>query len=376
VATDEDLRRYRDNRQDEIDGSVLYRALAHIEDQSELKQVYLRLAETEERHASFWEARLRDAGVPTTPRRPSWRARVLRWFGRRLGPRFLLSTLASEEQAGQTMYDDQTETHGTTLPADERSHARLLRQIAGDTTRGVTGSLVARLEGRHRAIGGNALRAAVLGANDGLVSNLALVMGVAGAALGEQVILITGLAGLLAGAASMALGEWVSVQSSRELYEKQIAVEAEEIAEIPEEEEEELALIYQAKGLPEGQARQLAARIMADEETALDTMAREELGIDPQELGGSPWTAAGASFLLFAAGAVIPVISFMFLEGMTAVWTSLGFASGGLFLIGTGIALITGRRVVFSGSRQMVLGLAAAGITFGIGRLLGVAVTG
>jgi VIT1/CCC1 family predicted Fe2+/Mn2+ transporter len=229
---------------------------------------------------------------------------------------------------------------------------------------------------RHRAIGGNALRAAVLGANDGLVSNLSLVMGVAGAALDEQVILITGLAGLLAGAASMALGEWVSVQSSRELYERQIAVEAEEIAEIPDEEEEALALIYQAKGLPEPQARQLAARIMADEGTALDTMAREELGIDPQELGGSPWTAAGASFLLFAAGAVIPVIPFMFLDGMSAVWTSLGFASVGLFLIGTGIALITSRGVASSGTRQMLLGLAAAGITFGIGRLLGVAVTG
>jgi VIT1/CCC1 family predicted Fe2+/Mn2+ transporter len=376
MATGDDLRRYRENLQDEVDGSVLYRALAHVEDQPELKGVYLRLAETEERHASFWEAHLRDAGVPIPPRRPSWRARILRWFGRRLGTRFLLSTMASQEQAGQTMYDDQLETHGTGLPADERSHARLLRQIAGDTKRGVTGGLVARLEGRHRNIGGNALRAAVLGANDGLVSNLALVMGVAGAALDEQVILITGLAGLLAGAASMALGEWVSVQSSRELYERQIAVEAKEIAENPEEEEEELALIYQAKGLPEDQARQLAGRIMADEETALDTMVREELGIDPRELGGSPWTAAGASFLLFAVGALIPVMPFIFLDGMTAVWTSVGFASGGLFLTGTGIALITGRGVAFSGTRQMLLGLAAAGITFGIGRLLGVAVTG
>jgi VIT1/CCC1 family predicted Fe2+/Mn2+ transporter len=376
MATGDDLRRYRENLQDEVDGFVLYRALAHLEEKPELKRVYLRLAETEERHASFWEERLREAGVPLPPRRPSWRARILRWLGRRWGPRFLLSTLASQEQAGQTMYDDQAETHGTGLPADERSHARLLRQIAGDTTRGVTGGLVARLEGRHRAIGGNALRAAVLGANDGLVSNLSLVMGVAGAAFNEQVILITGLAGLLAGAASMALGEWVSVQSSRELYERQIAVEAEEIAEIPEEEEEELALIYQAKGLSEAQARQLAAHIMADEGTALDTMAREELGIDPQELGGSPWTAAGASFALFAAGAVIPVIPFMFLNGMTAVWMSLGFASAGLFLIGTGIALITGRGVAFSGIRQMLLGLAAAAITFGIGRLLGVAVTG
>jgi VIT1/CCC1 family predicted Fe2+/Mn2+ transporter len=274
------------------------------------------------------------------------------------------------------MLEDQSEARGTGLPADERSHARLPRQVPRGSGRGVTAGLVARLEGRHRAIGGNALRAAVLGANDGLVSNLALVMGVAGAALNEQAILITGLAGLLAGAASMGLGEWVSVQSSRELYERQIAVEAEEIAENPEQEEEELIEIYQAKGLAEAEARELAARIMADPSIALDTMAREELGIDPRELGGSPWTAAGASFLLFAVGAVIPVVPFMFLAGMNAVWISLGFASGGLFLIGTGIALITSRGVVFSGTRQMLLGVAAAAITFGIGRLLGVAVTG
>lgn len=371
-----DIDRYRDNLQDEIDGAALYRALADLEPQANLATVYRRLADTEERHAAFWEAKLRDLGAAAPPRRPSARARVLRWLGRRLGPGFLLSLLADQEDAGKTMYDTQPETAGTTLRADERSHARLLRSITRTGGQGLAGSAIARLEGRHRSIGGNALRAAVLGANDGLVSNLALVMGVAGATFSTRVILIGGLAGLLAGGSSMALGEWISVKSSRELYERQIAVEADEIAELPEEETEELVLIYQAKGLPEDQARELAEKIMASESTALDTMAREELGIDPGELGGSPWTAAAASFLLFALGAVIPVLPFFALEGTPAVGASLTLAAVALFTLGAGISLLTGRGVLVTGVRQTALGLAAAIITFGVGRLLDVAVSG
>jgi VIT1/CCC1 family predicted Fe2+/Mn2+ transporter len=366
--------RYRDNLQEEIDAAALYRTLADLEPQPELAGLYRRLAATEERHAAFWERKLEEQGGSAPPRGPSTRARVLRWLGRRLGPGFLLSLLADQEHAGQAKYDSQPEASGTSLGADERSHARLLRSISGsNASRGMTGGAIARLEGRHRSIGGNALRAAVLGANDGLVSNLALVMGVAGAAFSDQAILIGGLAGLLAGASSMALGEWISVQSSRELYERQIAVEAAEIAEIPQEEAQELVLIYQAKGLPEEQARQLAERIMANEQTALDTMAREELGIEPRELGGSPWTAAGASFLLFAAGALVPVAPFLLLDGWAAVGASLSFAAAALFGLGGGISLLTGRAAIFSGTRQMTLGLAAAAVTFGVGRLLGVA---
>lgn len=370
----EDVRRYRENFREEIDGAALYRALADLEPRGELAEVYRRLAETEERHAALWEERLRAAGAEVPPRRPSRRARVLRWLGRRLGPQFLLATLADAEQAGRTMYDDQPEARGTSLPADERSHARVLRTIAGTAPRGMAGSALARLEGRHRTLGGNALRAAVLGANDGLVSNLSLVMGVAGASLSRTTILIAGLAGLLAGAGSMALGEWISVQSSRELYARQIEIEAEEIAAIPEEEEEELALIYQAKGLPEEDARRLARHIMADHETALDTMAREELGIEPEELGGSPWTAAGASFLLFALGAVVPVVAYTFLEGGAAVALSLALSAAALAALGLGISLLTGRGPLLTTARQVLLGLAAAGLTFGIGRALGVAV--
>src|SRR5215218_2775463 len=182
---------------------------------------------------------------------------------------------------------------------------------------------------RHARIGGNALRAAVLGANDGLVSNLSLVMGVAGVGLDSRVILITGLAGLLAGACSMAMGEWVSVQSSRELYQRELAVERAEIARFPEEEHRELVEIYEARGLSSSVAEQMAAHVMADAERALEVMAREELGIDPDELGGSAWTAAMSSFALFVAGAVIPVVWFAFFPTGTAVPLSLAASAVG-----------------------------------------------
>jgi VIT1/CCC1 family predicted Fe2+/Mn2+ transporter len=241
---------------------------------------------------------------------------------------------------------------------------------------GVRGGVLARLEGRHKAVGGNALRAAVLGANDGLVSNTSLVMGVAGAAFSATAVLLSGLAGLLAGSISMALGEWLSVQSSRELHQAQIATEREEILSMPEAEAEELALIYQVKGMSAEEATKAARDVMADPEAFLDTKVREELGIDPEELGGSAWEAAIASFFLFAVGAVIPVIPFFFLTGTPAVLLSLGLAAVGLFLLGATTALVTGTGVLRTGRRSLLLGLAAAGATYAIGSLLGVAVGG
>lgn len=191
-----------------------------------------------------------------------------------------------------------------------------------------------------------------------------------------EAILITGFAGLLAGACSMASGEWLSVQSSRELYGRQIRIEKQELEQAPEEEEEELALIYEAKGLPPDQAQELAARIIQNQATALDTLAREELGVVPEELGGSAWMAGLTSFFLFATGAIIPVSPFLFLQGEIALWMSLLLSGLALFLIGAGITLLTGRSVLFSGSRQVLFGLVASGITFGIGRLLGVSLSG
>lgn len=294
MANANDIGRYRANLQKEVDGAFLYRALSAVEKNPKLAEVYGKLSASEEKHAAIWEAKLKEAGV-TPPRTASWRARTMGQLARWFGTQFVLASIVGNEAADSRAYDDQPEAETTQMAADEKSHARLLTKVTGVAS-GNTGSAVAMMEGRHRASGGNALRAAVLGANDGLVSILSLVMGVAGANLPNHEVLIAGLAGMLAGAGSMAMGEWLSVQSSRELYEHQIAIEKEEIAENPEEEQEELALIYQSKGLTEGRAKELAAKIMADTSVMLDTLAREELGIDPAELGGSAWEAAITSF--------------------------------------------------------------------------------
>ncbi len=375
MADKDDIRRYRSNLQDETDGAAMYRALAGMEEDPALVELYERLAATEERHAQLWRGRLADAGADDSPPSVSRRTRVLIWLARKFGTNVLVSTLAREERAGQFMYDDQPETEGTTLRADERSHARLLSTLAEDNPTTMTGPILARLEGRHSAVGGNALRAAVLGANDGLVSNLALVMAVAGASTTGTPVLVAGLAGMLAGAISMALGEWISVQSSRELYQRQIETERSEIEEFPDEEAEELALIYQAKGIAPQEAARLASAVMDDAERALDTMAREELGIDPDDLGGSPWTAAITSFILFSIGAIIPVAPFLFTSGTTAILLSAAGSAIGLFGLGAAISLMTGRNVWWSGTRQALFGIVAAAVTFGIGTLLGVAVS-
>jgi VIT1/CCC1 family predicted Fe2+/Mn2+ transporter len=241
---------------------------------------------------------------------------------------------------------------------------------------GASGATLGRLEGRHKAVGGNALRAAVLGANDGLCSNLSLVMGVAGATVDHRAILLTGLAGLLAGACSMALGEWVSVTSARELAERELRIESSELEESPEEEREELELIYESKGLTGAEAKEVSAELMKNTKSALDALSREELGIDPTELGGSAWVAAFTSFALFAFGAIVPVVPFLVATGRTATVASAVAAGLGLFAIGAAISLFTGRSVWLSGGRQVLLGLAAAGVTFGVGHLIGVAVAG
>lgn len=367
MASQTDISRWHENLQGEVDGAFVYRAMAVNAGDGRLGELYERMAAVEERHGGLWREQLRQAGARTDVR-PTWRARVLGFLARRFGAAVVAPVMASQERAGRTMYDDQPEAAGTSLPADERSHARLLTSVTG----GASGATLARFEGRHRAIGGNALRAAVLGANDGLVSNFSLVMGVAGASAGGEPVLIAGVAGLLAGSMSMALGEWLSVQSARELYANQIATEAEELATFPAEEEEELRLIYEAKGLSTEEARKLAHGIISgDRQVALDTMAREELGIDPEELGGSAWTAAFTSFALFAAGAVIPIIPFMIGSGAPAIIASAVLSGLGLFGLGAAITVMTGQNALVSGGRQLGFGLVAAAITFAIGTLLG-----
>ena len=300
-------------------------------------------------------------------RSPFWRADF--------GPGFVLPVINTLEQVDSGEYSRQPEAVAAGLPQAERSHARILETIAGRPSAGVPGATLGRIEGRHRS-GGNALRAAVLGANDGLVSNLSLVTGVAGAVVDTHTLLITGLAGLVAGACSMAMGEWLSVNSARELYQKQINTEAAELEQSPDEEKEEIILIYQAKGVPEAQARALADQLMSNKDTALDTLVREELGIDPDDLGGSAWGAAASSFCLFAIGAIFPILGFLFLTGSSAIIVGIVSSCVALFAIGAGTSLFTGRGVVFSGLRQIGIGLGAAAITFGIGRLIGVSLGG
>jgi vacuolar iron transporter family protein len=376
MAEEDAGQRYAANLQGEVDSAALYRTLSHTEKNPEIAQVYARLGAVEEAHAEFWRRKIAAIGHRVPRLRPSFRTHALSHLARRFGPAFVLPSINTLERLDSGTYDAQPETIAGGLPAAERSPARIIEALAAPSPAGFSGATIARLEGRHRALGGNALRAAVLGANDGLCSNLSLVMGVAGADLTAHAILVTGLAGLLAGSCSMALGEWLSVSTTRESYRRQIKTEADELAQVPEEEQEELALIYQAKGLPEDQAKALAQRLIANKETALDTLIREELGIDPQELGGSAWAAAGTSFLLFAIGAIFPVAPYFALAGLPAVIVSLAASGVALFLIGAGTTLFTGLSVWFSGMRQLLIGFAAAGVTYGLGKLIGVAVMG
>lgn len=348
--------------------------MATVEPDAAVAKIFRELAEVEERHATFWEHQLQARGLDPGPRKPSWRARVLAWTARRFGARVILRTVARREAVGQNDYATQAESAHTRMAAEERSHARVLQSMLTRSS-GTPGSEVARVEGRHRNVGGNALRAAVLGANDGLCSNLSLVMGIAGASNSSQLILVSGLAGLVAGACSMALGEWLSVTSARELAERELSVERDELVAAPEEEREELQLIYEAKGIPKDEARQMSTSVIRDQATALDVLAREELGIDPDALGGSARVAAITSFVLFVFGAMFPVLPFLITSGTTALIASVVVSGLALFGIGGAITIFTGRSVWISGGRQLALGLAAAGLTYGLGRLLGAAIS-
>jgi VIT1/CCC1 family predicted Fe2+/Mn2+ transporter len=367
------VERYRQNFQNEIDGAAEYRAMAAAERDEGVARVYRELAEVEERHAAFWEERLKSAGAKVPPKRPSWRARVLATVARRLGAQAVLPTIATREYKDRNVYLAQPETKDTKMVAQEREHARVLQSILVARAPGGAGGEVARVEGRHRRASGNALRAAVLGANDGLCSNLALIMGVAGASPSGRAVLVAGLAGLVAGAFSMAFGEWISVTSSRELAERELGVERDELEHAPDEERDELALIYESRGLPKDEAQELAARLVKDPKSALEVLAREELGVDPSELAGSARTAAATSFFLFALGAVVPLLPFVWMHGPEAIATSAAVSAAALFVIGAAISVLTGKAVWMSGTRQLVIGLATAGITYGIGRLVGVA---
>jgi len=331
------------NIQREVDSAALYRALSVEERKPEIAEVYKRLAAIEQAHKEFWKERLSELGHQVPEFAVGWRTRTLIWLACRCGPDFVLPVVSTREHADVRHYDAQSEAVAGGFDAAERSHARIIRAVAASMSNMSIGPLA------------NQLRAAVLGANDGLASNLSLVMGVAGAHMTSHAILVTGPSGLVAGACAMAMGEWLSVSTSRGGDETGVDVEAREPADISEEERAQLANIYSAQGLREDDARALAHRLV--------TKRREDFG-------GYAWNAAMSSFLLFAIGALFPVVPFFFLSGTTAVLASILISSAVLFLIGVGVTLFTGRSSFFSGIRQLLIGLAAAGVTYTLGHFI------
>jgi vacuolar iron transporter family protein len=369
-----DIKRFKRNLRDELDGAALYAALSAAEKDPVRKDLFLQLSRAEAEHANVWRGKLKAAGGGDVRFTTSFKTRVLAALAKRFGPKFVLPAIAAAEFADRDKYANQPDA--AALSSEERGHAAVISAVATSSTpRGLTGAEIAKAEKWHRRGGGNELRAAVLGANDGLVSNFCLVMGVAGAGVPTSNVLLTGLAGLIAGSISMAMGEWLSVTNARELARTQIDKEREELEQSPDSERKELALIYQAKGLPREDAQRVATELMRDKDAALDTLTREELGIDPAELGGNPWSAAGFSLVLFACGAALPVLPFIFMKGNAAILASAGVGAASLAAIGLVTSLFSGRSALYSTVRQLIFGMAAAGVTYGTGHFIGVAIS-
>jgi vacuolar iron transporter family protein len=335
--------------EEEQRAAYLYRVMAEVESEHDHRVLFARLAEEAEAQAGIWAKKIREQGgeLPLQALIP-WRVRLAAGLIRRLGPRRLQPMLAAMKVRGLSVYrGPKLRGHPMPTSAEDVGH-------------------------RHRGIdGGGNLRAAVFGVNDGLVSNTSLILGVAGATAEPGIVLLSGIAGLLAGAFSMAAGEYVSVRSQRELYEYQIGLEREELDLYPAEEAEEMALIYNARGVPMDDARRIALEIIKDPVHALDTLAREELGLNPDELG-SPWGAALASFTAFAAGAMVPLLPFAAGLSAQAVPVAAGLAMLALFAVGASMSLFTGRSALWSGLRMVLIGGGAGLVTYLIGTVLGV----
>ena len=358
--------------QTEIDACYLYRKLAENEPDETLARVFRQMSELEKGHAEAFAKKENIDLAGNLP--PSWRAKTLNGIGKIFGYNLVLGALMDTEKSISNAILSTKKKRNLDITGHELNHVKILKSVI-EKEGSAPGLQLSKFEKGHRSVGGNAIRAAVLGGNDGLVSNFSLVMGIAGATQGEQGVLVAGLAGLLAGALSMALGEWISVTSSKELYENQMQLEMDELETNPEGEMQELILIFMAKGIPEQQAVQMSAEAMKDKSSAHKLLVKEELGINEEELKGSAVEAAITSFILFAIGAIIPVIPFIFISGMKAVYLSTAMSAAGLFLIGGSITLFTGKNAWKSGFRQVLFGLAAAAITFGIGRLIGISVS-
>ena len=379
-----DPRRFLDYLDDERRASRLYRALADLTT-GERREALLELAEIEDRHADHWVTKLQESGVAVPAadsQMPPQDAAVLN-RARQLSLDVVIPELEQAERDAQGVYDDEPDA-APGMADDERVHERTLARLRTGESAGGPAAVASpqadqvrealeRSEPWHRNDRSGSLRAAVFGVSDGLVSNTALVMGFAGSTAADNTVAFAGFAGLLAGAFSMGAGEYVSVASQRDVFRREIAMEAEELREKPLEEQRELELIYRAKGLDRETARRAAERIMADPDTALDTLAREELGLDPDELG-SPIKVAASSFGAFAVGAVVPLVPFLLLGGTAALVLAVVLATVAMILVGGAVGVLSGRGVVIPALRQVGVGVGAAAVTYAIGALVGVSI--
>lgn len=339
-----------ENWLEEKRSAYLYTKIAGVEADAAYKELFLNLSKLAERQASIWATQLQKAHVPVPESfKPGFRANFIVLLARCFGPKRARHILSAMKVRGMAIYRDNT-----------------IRQQFP--------AIFPELEQQHRSIksGGN-LRAAVFGVNDGLLSNASLILGIAGAHADPHFILLSGVAGLLAGACSMGSGEYVSVRSQREMLEYQLRLEKHELDTYPEEEAAELALIYQARGLPKEEAERIAGLLIQNPEKALDTLAREELGVNPDELG-SPWGAAISSFVSFTFGASVPLLPFIFSSSENNLFISIGLTAIALFSVGATISLFTQRNLYWSGARTLLIGIVAGSLTYFIGDLLGVAV--
>jgi VIT1/CCC1 family predicted Fe2+/Mn2+ transporter/rubrerythrin len=358
---------------DERDGAALYEGLAKYEKDRERARSFLEIAEAERRHAEIWRRKLEKEGVAIPNDRPSSRVRALVWLARRLGTNAVVPMVLEAEAGDADKYDAQG-GEATAIADEERAHRRTLAAMGrGQPTE--ARELIASRERWHRSSSSaGSIRAAIFGMNDGLVSNLSLILGVAGAGVEPRTVVLTGFAGLLAGAFSMAAGEYTSVASQRDLLARQVAMERREIDEAPEEEAAELALIFKQKGLSTEQASRTAAELLKNPESAADTLVREELGLDPNELG-SPMGAALSSFAMFSVGAFLPLAPFLATSGTLAVSISAALAFAVLAGVGGLVGFLSGTSIWKSAFRMAGLAAVAAGVTYAVGRIFGATVS-
>lgn len=368
----------KQNWQREVEGMRTYRDLAAREKDQGRRRVLLKMAEAEERHAQKWERKLVELGAPVPQEERTWRMRLKGWMRRQVGTEAALRHMEGEEDRDIARYESQARALNDLeaqqmlreVRREEESHGRVIREIIKPIgTQGML-DVMLRRERWHKR-GGGWLGDAIYGANDGLGAVFGIVSGVAGATgSASHIVLISGLAGMLASALSMGSGAYLATKSEREVYEAEIARERGEIEADPEEEREELSLMYQLKGFSEEEATLLATRLAEQPEQFLRTMAHEELGLS-EESFPNPWTSALSAMISTGLGAFIPIIPFFFLSGIPAILAAAGISLVAHFAVGAAKTLVTGRSWISSGTEMTVVGAIEAVITYALGMVFG-----